>query len=671
MPENPYVALTVSDLDPASIAQTTARSLGSPREVIESALQSYRLLVINQVKSELAKSKEITGSTLISLVDIAGQLYLKRFNTIVGPVAVGRYVEAYRRANAGDVPAEVLYALAEKHSDRLGTYFNETSKEALVEGFNAYVNRQVPARVAADRALDAYGLTPRQMRGYVALAPTEKVASITPRSLKARALEYIGRSIRNRLKIFSTQEIHNIDQQAQQTAWMWMADKGLLQPDAQKIWITAKDEKVCKVCGPMNGKKVGVTEQFKLPDGSMIYTPGVHPNCRCYVRLQNLVRPQPELTIAKADDDWDPKEHPRGGDPQNRGRFSRISARPQVADRGREVISRDVITPALEHVEEEEVEPTPVIETAPELSIPKMGALSMPTVAMPPTLSAAPVLNMSSPALDMSAPTLNTSSKPELSTREDRPTLQLPEKRLVLQDTKQVLAGLRMPERRTVRHRDTIKLGKPVYTILEPYTIGNADRIDITEDYMFTPDESDVANTAYEMFDSNIEMIAEDINFTYGNKIEKAYVASDGERMKVSAEISVEDAWDIVNTVAWKSDREPEWVGDRITIPVKWTDGQGNVVEEENVSYREVIEQWGLHPEMFEVTIVRLDEGHDSSLGHTYMDEAGSSAAYETWRTSGRYWVEDSNKIQFGHSIPLRIVDAIPVAETYEKEIYE
>ena len=28
------------------------------------------------------------------------------------------------------------------------------------------VNRRIPARAAADRVLDAYGLTPRQMRGF-------------------------------------------------------------------------------------------------------------------------------------------------------------------------------------------------------------------------------------------------------------------------------------------------------------------------------------------------------------------------------------------------------------------------------------------------------------------------------------------------------------------------
>ena len=31
---------------------------------------------------------------------------------------------------------------------------------------------------------------------------------------------------------------------------MWMQDKGRLPKRAQKMWITAKDERVCVVCGP-------------------------------------------------------------------------------------------------------------------------------------------------------------------------------------------------------------------------------------------------------------------------------------------------------------------------------------------------------------------------------------------------------------------------------------
>ena len=321
--QNPHVALIYPGWTPPALEVVAAgTALGKPAEVIEQALMSYRLLMINHVKTELAKEAEVTGMRLLSLVDLAGQLYLRRFNALVGPVALAEYTRAYTAAQAGEVPMQVIYALAEQHSDRMGTYFNESSKEALSQGFNTFVNQKMPTRVAAGRALDAYGLTPRQMSGYTSLTPEGKVATSQPRSLKAKLLDYVGRSIRRRFKIFATQEAHNLDMQAKQTAWMWMQSQGIVDDAAEKVWITAKDERVCTLCGPLHGKRVGVNDQFTLADGAQIWAPGVHVNCRCEVRL---VEPMLVAKALSGDDLFEfNEEHPR----DRTGRFAEVAEAP-------------------------------------------------------------------------------------------------------------------------------------------------------------------------------------------------------------------------------------------------------------------------------------------------------------------------------------------------------
>lgn len=52
---------------------------------------------------------------------------------------------------------------------------------------------------------------------------------------------------------------------------------GAVKTDVVKEWMTAEDEDVCPVCGPMNGKQVGFYELF--PTGQ--FTPPGHINCRC------------------------------------------------------------------------------------------------------------------------------------------------------------------------------------------------------------------------------------------------------------------------------------------------------------------------------------------------------------------------------------------------------
>jgi hypothetical protein len=54
-----------------------------------------------------------------------------------------------------------------------------------------------------------------------------------------------------------------------------MADLKLL-----KVWHTQRDEKVCKICGPLDGKNQRFWED-KYENG-----PPAHPNCRCFLTYQ-------------------------------------------------------------------------------------------------------------------------------------------------------------------------------------------------------------------------------------------------------------------------------------------------------------------------------------------------------------------------------------------------
>jgi hypothetical protein len=282
----PYVELgfNPTDLRPRDLPRAGA-FLGSPADALEAALAVARAAMVDRMKSEVRGLQEPTHAQLVRIADLAWQALFWRFRKVSAPIIADAYLRAYRAADAGDVPMSVIYSLADKHAEKIGDYFHDSSRDALAQGFNTLVNRRLPAKAAADRVMDAFGLTPRQMRAYTSHKQFETpIADVLPRSLKARARAYIDKSFTTRARRLSRQEEHNIDQQAQQFAWMWLQDKGRLSEKAQKIWITARDERVCPVCGPLHGKKVRVNEQFKTPEGDF-WTPGVHPNCRCVVRI--------------------------------------------------------------------------------------------------------------------------------------------------------------------------------------------------------------------------------------------------------------------------------------------------------------------------------------------------------------------------------------------------
>lgn len=85
----------------------------------------------------------------------------------------------------------------------------------------------------------------------------------------------------------------------------------------KKMWYTAEDEKVCEFCAPMDGKIVGIDQNYfdkgdqmtgliggKLDmDYEAIETPPLHANCRCTI--------VPILEAWKVDSNWNKKEFAR------------------------------------------------------------------------------------------------------------------------------------------------------------------------------------------------------------------------------------------------------------------------------------------------------------------------------------------------------------------------
>lgn len=293
----PQVELFIGpDLATEARAATWAFELrDDPVHAIHHAFNAARMRMVRDIRGEMARRQVFTAMVLNQVVDDLWKINSNELKMALAPIFAWQYRQAFRAVQAGRVDAGIINALAEAHVIRMGTYFNETSKEALLQGFNTYVNRQVPARVALERIVGAYGLTPRQMSGLTSLKVAGAVESGQDLALFARAKQYVADNILSRLKVFAKQEAHNLDNQASQVAWLWMVEKGRMDPATEKIWITAKDEKVCPICGPLHGVAVPVTEQFTTDDGIRLWVPGAHVNCRCWIRVRHPLRnlPQP------------------------------------------------------------------------------------------------------------------------------------------------------------------------------------------------------------------------------------------------------------------------------------------------------------------------------------------------------------------------------------------
>lgn len=688
---SPQIELFNGRLSPEQIRLITARN-PSPVDTDETwkqALMEWRAYAIMKGRAELAAMvpEDITATTIRTVMNTLWQLFFPHWTRATGPMIAEAYIQGFNMVRRDEVPIQMIYRLADDHARRVGEYFNETSTEAMVLGFEKFVNKQVPRKVALERVLQSYGLAPRQVSGYVAAEQLwqGKTNSAVPINMKAKIQQYISKSLSQRLGVFARQEQHNLDMQAQQVAWMWLVENNKLPEQTKKMWLTAKDEKVCKVCGPMNAKKVSVLEKFELPDGNELFVPGAHVNCRCEVKL--WVNPfQP---VEKA---WDPKEHPRGGDPENKGRFSRKAPDPQVAEQERSQVLEDMLRQVREMQAQEQV-----IEAAP----PEPEAPSAVFRSTTPTPSAvfrerpSAVFNLPEPEPEPPSATFRVPepTKTEAPSAIFKPAggfWQQPEasfdlERILLEQAK----------------RQTAEQEEGIYTVEEMTTyrptrplLGKGDEpgrgiVILADGDQLTPDQDQV-----KLVDrvDRVHMVAEPYRNEYiKRKIQQQYdinmlqmldgLVGEGQESKTIYEMH--DGHQIYSEVPrekveemlkanlrrpddpalhderWDSEPafEPDWHYVETGQPVE-------SLENEQIAFSELSDYFDFNSTEYEVVMVNIDEGYDDA----------SRLEEEEWNAPGTYIAANAQKKfiegRDGELIPYRVVDARPDVREHRESVY-
>lgn len=215
--------------------------------------------------------------------------YTNKWVATTVPALVTGYVIGMQDAGQAVPDRRWLIDVANAKATSLGTAIHATSTEALVSGYTTMLNRRVAGRVALDRVIDAFGVTPRTMKAlvnlWIAPAPennTDKLVS----GVRDRIDSMIAKAIAARADTIGDTEAYLASNEAKVLLWSYEQAQGDVPPEAEKVWITAHDERVCRVCGPMNGVAVKLNELFQLPTGDWVTSPSPHPRCRCTLSLR-------------------------------------------------------------------------------------------------------------------------------------------------------------------------------------------------------------------------------------------------------------------------------------------------------------------------------------------------------------------------------------------------
>ena len=311
-------------LDVVRDEANSARTLAQVGLVLGAAFLLYRHYVHRRTLAQVSSQPESRFLQALTLRNARN--FIPAWVYMVTPALETAYTVGMVKGGNAAIPDEMVTQYAQRYATDIADYINDSSAQALAEGFNIYVNKKVARRVAAEKALQGFGLNSRMMRALVGRAARAQIDSVVELNHDATTRDWIEMMLVQRAHDIGDNEGFNVSQHGQQITWLYLQRTGRLSPLALKVWHTARDERVCPSCGPLDKQAVPVNQPFNTVFGKL-WVPSMHPNCRCEVRLRSLVRDEfVAEQVAKADPFLE-REHPRARD----GRF-RAKLKEQESD---------------------------------------------------------------------------------------------------------------------------------------------------------------------------------------------------------------------------------------------------------------------------------------------------------------------------------------------------
>ena len=109
------------------------------------------------------------------------------------------------------------------------------------------------------------------------------------------AAKYAARQHRYRAMTIARTELATAYNQGAYQGTLNAQQRGYI-GDCKKVWVTADDERVCPICGGIDGETVNMNAAFST--GSLM--PPAHPNCRCGVAFEEIDQTAPATAPSPA-----------------------------------------------------------------------------------------------------------------------------------------------------------------------------------------------------------------------------------------------------------------------------------------------------------------------------------------------------------------------------------
>jgi len=282
------LAKIIGRLDPDSLNRLlNAITVGKDRKRIEDALMNSIDIggneAVRQMQSIFPRlslpaflPKPVK---ILNKVPMAGMDFTKIPTWASPNPLAGEFTFSFNKTNPNSL------AFAASRAGQLITSIDELTRLAVRKIITDAFNEQIDYLQTARRIKNIVGLHPRWAEAVTKFERAE-IARLIKAGLKettararaqASASKYADRLQGARAKMIARTEIQIAQNQGRYEGWKQASAEGLVDPASQKMWITAKDERTCDICAPLDGEIVPWNGVFSVG----IEAPIVHPNCRC------------------------------------------------------------------------------------------------------------------------------------------------------------------------------------------------------------------------------------------------------------------------------------------------------------------------------------------------------------------------------------------------------
>lgn len=158
----------------------------------------------------------------------------------------------------------------------------EAIRAVLLEG----IQRGTPPTVLARQIRAMVGLTSRQSWDVTRYRARLEAEGRKPDQVERMTAKYAQRRLNERARNIAGTEVARAQGEARFAQTQRLIADGKLKPEEwEQEWVTAADEHVCPICGPLHGVRTPLLGAFQSATGP-VYTTPIHPGpCRCIIRI--------------------------------------------------------------------------------------------------------------------------------------------------------------------------------------------------------------------------------------------------------------------------------------------------------------------------------------------------------------------------------------------------